>query len=230
MIPSQLLRSAMPRTLPLRLSRPKRAQTIARKLQASTPEARVELSHRSPWELLVATILSAQCTDQRVNQVTPVLFKRYKTASDLADAKLPELETIIRSTGFFKSKAKNLVACSRAVDTQFGGRVPGRMEDLVTLPGVGRKTANVLLGQAFGQPAIVVDTHVKRVANRLNLTTSDDPVQIEQDLQRILPSSQWTVFSQRLLLHGRYICLARKPLCSRCPIYEDCDAREKAPR
>jgi endonuclease-3 len=178
----------------------------------------------------VATILSAQCTDQRVNQVTPVLFTRYKTPSDLATAKLPELEQIIRSTGFYKSKAKNLVACARAITTRFGGRVPDRMEDLVTLPGVGRKTANVLLGQAFGQPAIVVDTHVKRVANRLRLTSSDDPVQIEQDLQQLLPTSQWTGVSQRLLLHGRYICVARRPLCSRCPIYDDCDAKEKIPR
>src|SRR5262249_5846712 len=142
----------------------KRAQSVARKLQAAIPEAKVELSHRSPFELLVATILSAQCTDQRVNQVTPVLFKRYKTPSELAKARLPELEEIVRSTGFFKSKAKNLVACANAIVTQFGGRVPNSMDDLVTLPGVGRKTANVLLGQAFGQPAIVVDTHVKRVA------------------------------------------------------------------
>jgi endonuclease-3 len=191
------------------------------------PEARVELSHRSPWELLVATILSAQCTDERVNQVTPALFKRYQTPSDLSHAKVSELEAIIRSTGFFKSKAKNLVACAHAVSTRFGDRVPDRMEELVTLPGVGRKTANVLLGQAFGQPAVVVDTHVKRVSKRLRLTASDDPVQIEQDLQRLLPSSQWTSVSQRLLLHGRYVCVARKPLCSRCPIYDDCDAKEK---
>lgn len=194
------------------------------------PEAKVELSHRSPFELLVATILSAQCTDQRVNQVTPVLFQRYKSASELAKAKLPELEGIIRSTGFFKSKAKNLVACAGAITTQFAGRVPDRMDDLVTLPGVGRKTANVVLAQAFGQPAIVVDTHVKRVSNRLNLTGSDDPVQIEQDLQQLLTPSQWSAVSQRLLLHGRYVCVARKPLCGRCPIYDDCDAREKTPR
>ena len=132
------------------------------------PEAKVELSHRSPWELLVATILSAQCTDQRVNQVTPELFRRYKTPSELAKARLPELEQIIRSTGFFKTKAKNLVACGQAVTERFGEQVPDRMEELVTLPGVGRKTANVLLGNAFGQPAIVVDTHVKRVSNRLD--------------------------------------------------------------
>ena len=194
------------------------------------PEAKVELAHHSPFELLVATILSAQCTDQRVNQVTPVLFKRYKTPSDLAKARLPELEGIIRSTGFFKAKAKNLVACADAITTRFGGQVPDRMDDLVTLPGVGRKTANVLLGQAFGQPAIVVDTHVKRVSNRLQLTSSDDPVQIEQDLQRLWLPSQWTDVSERLLLHGRYVCVARKPLCGRCPVYDDCDAKEKSPR
>jgi len=194
------------------------------------PDAKVELSHRSPWELLVATILSAQCTDQRVNQVTPTLFSRYKTPSDLAKARTADVEAIIRSTGFFKSKAKNIIACGQVLNERFGQRVPERMDDLVTLPGVGRKTANVLLGQAFGQPAIVVDTHVKRVANRLDLTKSDDPVQIEQDLQRLLPSSQWTSVSQRLLLHGRYICLARRPLCGRCPIYDYCYATDKVPR
>ena len=228
--PLTIGRPDMPRASTPRNDSRNRAQSIARKLQASMPVARVELSHRSPWELLVATILSAQCTDQRVNQVTPVLFKRYKAPSELAKAKLPELERIIRSTGFFKSKAKNLVASAHAVSTRFAGRVPDRMEDLVTLPGVGRKTANVLLGQAFGQPAIVVDTHVKRVSKRLRLTASEDPVQIEQDLQHLLPSEQWTSVSQRLLLHGRYVCVARTPLCSRCPIYDDCDAKEKQPQ
>ena len=220
----------MPRTRLSTADLRKRAQSVARKLQASMPEAKVELSHRSPWELLVATILSAQSTDRRVNQVTPALFARYKTPSALAAAKLPELEQMVRSTGFYKSKAKNIAACAHAITTRFGGRVPDRMEDLVTLPGVGRKTANVLLGQVFGQPAIVVDTHVKRVANRLKLTNSDDPVVIEQDLQRLLSPSQWTGFSERLLLHGRYVCVARKPLCGHCPIYEDCDAKEKSPR
>jgi endonuclease III len=220
----------MPRTPTSPVQTRKRAQSVARKLQAAMPEAKVELVHRSPFELLMATILSAQCTDQRVNQVTPVLFKRYKTPCELANARLPELEEIVRSTGFFKSKAKNLVACAAAITSQFGGRVPDRMEDLVTLPGVGRKTANVVLGQAFGQPAIVVDTHVKRVSNRLKLTGSDDPAEIEQDLQRLLLPSQWTPVSARLLLHGRYVCVARKPLCTRCPIHDDCDAKEKTAR
>ncbi|HTL61326.1 MAG TPA: endonuclease III [Nitrospira sp.] len=210
--------------------RRKRAQSIARKLKASMPDATVELSHDSPWQLLVATILSAQSTDKRVNLVTPALFARYKTPSDLASANLTELEEIVRSTGFYKSKAKNIAACAQAITARYGGRVPERMEDLFTLPGVGRKTANVVLGQAFGQPAIVVDTHVKRVANRLKLTGSEDPDQIEQDLQRLLPPSQWTGFSERLLLHGRYTCIARKPLCNRCRIYDDCDSKEKRPR
>ena len=208
----------------------KRLQQIAKTLQESMRAARVELDHRWTWELLVATILSAQCTDQRVNQVTPVLFRRYKTPGDLAKAKPSDVEQIIRSTGFFKNKAKNIVACAQVVTERFGEKIPDRMEDLVILPGVGRKTANVLLGQAFGQPAIVVDTHVKRVSKRLGLTTFDDPDQIEKDLQHLLPPSQWTGVSQRLLLHGRYICLARKPQCCRCPIYDDCFSKEKVAR
>ena len=179
----------------------------------------MELTHQSPWELLVATILSAQCTDQRVNQVTPALFKRFRRPQDFASAAPLELETRIKSTGFYKNKAKHLIGCGKAVAEQFGGTVPQRMEDLTTIPGVGRKTANVILGTAFGQPAIVVDTHVKRVANRLGLTTSDNPERIEQDLQRQFPEVQWTAISQRILLHGRYICLARKPLCNSCTLY-----------
>jgi endonuclease-3 len=208
----------------------KQLQHIAQALQEAMPAAKVELDHRSPWELLVATILSAQCTDERVNQVTPQLFRRYKTPADLAKAKLSDVEEIIRPTGFYKSKAQNIVACALAVTERFGNQVPHTMDELVTLPGVGRKTANVLLGHAFGQPAIVVDTHVKRVSNRLGLSKSDDPEQIEQDLQQLLPSSQWTGVSQRLLLHGRYTCLARKPQCSRCAIYDYCSAKEKVPR
>jgi endonuclease-3 len=205
-------------------------QQIAQVLQKSLPAAKVELDHRSPWELLVATILSAQCTDQRVNQVTPELFRRYKTPADLAKAKPSDVEHIIRSTGFFKSKAKNIIGCSHVVTERFGEKVPDTMEQLVTLPGVGRKTANVLLGQAFDKPAIVVDTHVKRVSKRLALSKSDDPDQIEKDLQQLLPTSQWTGVSQRLLLHGRYVCLARKPQCSRCPIYQLCSSKEKVAR
>ena len=196
-------------------------------LQQSIPAAKVELDHRTAWELLVATILSAQCTDQRVNQVTPELFRRYRCPSDYARARLADLEAVIRSTGFFKSKAKHLVACGQAVTERFHGQVPATMEELITLPGVGRKTANVILGNAFGKPGIVVDTHVKRVSKRLGLTTSDDPERIERDLQQRIPESQWTSASQRLLLHGRYVCLARTPRCAQCVISSLCHWKGK---
>ncbi len=196
-------------------------------LQQSIPAAKVELDHRTAWELLVATILSAQCTDQRINQVTPELFRRYRCPSDYAQARLADLEGVIRSTGFFKSKAKHLVACGQAVTERFHGQVPATMEELITLPGVGRKTANVILGNAFGKPGIVVDTHVKRVSKRLGLTTSDDPGRIEQDLQQRIPESQWTSASQRLLLHGRYVCLARTPRCAQCVISSLCHWKGK---
>ncbi len=200
----------------------KRIERILRALRQSRPSAKVELHYRSPWELLVATILSAQCTDQRVNQVTPALFERYRRPADYARANRAELEAMIRSTGFYKSKANHLIECAKAVVERFGGEVPRTMDELTTLPGVGRKTANVILGNAFGQPAIVVDTHVKRVAARLGLTMSRDPDRIEQDLQRVIPKPQWTEGSQQLLLHGRYVCLARKPKCGECVIYKDC--------
>ncbi|HLZ35211.1 MAG TPA: endonuclease III [Nitrospira sp.] len=205
----------------------KRLQKIADSLKRAMPSPKMELDHRSPWELLVATILSAQCTDQRVNQVTPILFRHYRTVTDLGKARLPEVEEIIRPTGFFKSKAKNIVACSQAIAKRFQGKVPATMEELVALPGVGRKTANVVLGNAFEKPAVVVDTHVKRVANRLGLTTSDDPERIEEDLQQLLPPSQWTDVSQRLLLHGRYRCTARAPQCKGCPIHSLCSWKGK---
>ena len=186
------------------------------------PTTRVELDSTTPLELLMATILSAQCTDERVNKVTPALFQRYKGAADYANADQGELESIIRSTGFFKSKARNIIACGHVLTDTFDGQVPNTMETLITLPGVGRKTANVILGSFFGQPAVVVDTHVKRVANRLNLTNSDNPEEIEYDLQRILPKAQWTKGAQRLLLHGRYVCQARVPRCEECVISQDC--------
>lgn len=208
----------------------KRLREIAKTLERTMQHPKMELDHRSPWELLVATILSAQCTDQRVNLVTPSLFQRYRTPMEMAVANLPELEELIRSTGFFKNKAKHLVACGKAVTDRFKGRVPSTMEELLTLPGVGRKTANVILGNAFGQPSVVVDTHVKRVAKRLGLTKSDNPDLVEQDLQHLVPKSQWTAFSQRLLLHGRYVCLARKPQCRTCQVYRQCAWKEKGPQ
>lgn len=194
------------------------------------PIAQMELSHRSPWELLVATILSAQCTDQRVNQVTPALFKRYRSPKEFAQAKPTELEGLIKSTGFYKNKAKHLMGCGRAIAERFNDQVPTTMDELTSIPGVGRKTANVIMGTAFGKPAVVVDTHVKRVANRLALTRSDDPDRIEQDLQQIFPQDQWTDMSQRLLLHGRYVCLARTPRCAECRLYDECGWKGKHPR
>jgi endonuclease-3 len=199
-------------------------------LSRTMPAADMELTHRSPWELLVATILSAQCTDQRVNQVTPALFKRYPRPRDYVAASLQEVEGMIKSTGFYKSKAKHVIGCARAIEERHHGLVPSTMEELTALPGVGRKTANVVLGNAFGKPAVVVDTHVIRVANRLALTRSDDPDQIERDLQRAFPPARWTPVSQRLLLHGRYVCLARKPRCSACVLYSECRWKGKLPR
>ncbi len=191
---------------------------------------RVELDAGSPWKLLVATILSAQCTDQRVNQVTPGLFAKLRTPAQFASAEPSELERLIRPTGFFRAKAKNLIACGRALTERFGGKVPGTMNELVTLPGVGRKTANVILGAAFDQPAVVVDTHVKRVAKRLDLSRSADPVKIEFDLQRLIPEVRWTTGSHHLLLHGRYVCVARRPRCETCALYDLCESRDKRPR
>lgn len=206
-----------------------RTAAIAKILRETMPVANMELSHRSPWELLVATILSAQCTDQRVNQVTPALFRKYPLAQDMARAEPAELEAMIRSTGFYKSKARSLIGAARAIVGQFQSEVPASMDALLTIPGVGRKTANVILGTSYGKPAVVVDTHVKRVANRLALTRSEDPDQIESDLQAAFPQSEWTPVSQRLLLHGRYVCLARTPRCMECRLYEECRWKGKLP-
>jgi len=199
-------------------------------LAAARPEPKVELHHRTPLELLIATILSAQCTDQRVNQVTPALFARYRTAREYARADPNALEGLIRSTGFYKSKARSIIGCCRALDERFGGCVPDRMDELVALPGVGRKTANVVLGNAFGKPAVIVDTHVMRVSQRLGLTASDDPERIETDLQAVMPAKDWTMNSQRMLLHGRYVCLARAPKCGDCALYDLCRWKGKVPR
>lgn len=207
----------------------RRAVRIMDALERAMPKAPVELAYRTPFELLIATILSAQCTDQRVNHVTPALFRRYRRPADYAGADPAELEALIRPTGFFKSKARHIMGCCRALVERFGGEVPDTMDKLVTLPGVGRKTANVILGDCFGKPAVVVDTHVKRVSRRLGLTTSDDPDRIERELRQLLPPDRWTAGSQRLLLHGRYVCLARKPKCERCPIYAECAWEGKRP-
>ena len=207
-----------------------RATKILAALRASIPDAKVELNHRNPWQLLVATILSAQCTDQRVNQVTPGLFRRYNKPRDLAKARRVELEALIRPTGFFTTKANNLIRCAKVVTEQFGEQVPDSMDALTALPGVGRKTANVILGNAFGKPGIVVDTHVKRLAGRLKLTGYTDPTKVEIDLQQLFPPAQWTEASQRLLLHGRYVCLARRPKCPECVLHTDCPWEGKLAR
>lgn len=199
-----------------------RAGRILNCLKKQSPTASVELNYTTPFELLVATILSAQCTDARVNGVTPSLFKTYPGPEALADASSSQLEALIKSTGFYRSKAQRLVECSRALVERFGGKVPRTMEELTSLPGIGRKTANVLLGACVGVPSIVVDTHVKRVARRLALTRHTDPTKIECDLQAVWPERDWTDGSQRILLHGRYTCLARNPKCEACVLDEEC--------
>lgn len=191
-------------------------------LEGEFPNPKVELHSSNPLELLIATILSAQCTDERVNKVTPHLFKKYKGAKDYATADPAVLEQEIRSTGFYKNKAKNIIRCCRALVDKHGGRVPQTMEELVELPGVWRKTANVILGNCFGRPAIVVDTHVRRVSQRLGLTRSDDPDEIETELGRFIPEKKRTRVSLQLLLHGRYRCTAKKPRCPDCDLKPIC--------
>lgn len=207
-----------------------RARRILKRLRTQGTNAPVELSYTTPFELLVATILSAQCTDERVNRVTPGLFAAYPGPRELAGASQAKLEVLIKSTGFYRNKAQHLVKCSQALVSQFQGAVPKTMDELTSLPGIGRKTANVLRGACFHVPAIVVDTHVKRVAQRLRLTRNTDPTKIEFDLQAVWPARDWTEGSQRILLHGRYVCLARKPQCSGCVLYEDCPWEGKGPR
>ena len=186
------------------------------------PDAKCGLDFRSPLQLLIATILSAQCTDKRVNLVTPALFKRFPTATAFAKANLEDIEEMIRSTGFFRNKAKNIQACCKILVEKHGGEVPRSLEELVHLPGVGRKTANVVLGDAFGQPGITVDTHCGRLSRRLGLTTHTDAVKVEHDLMRQLPSAEWTPFSHRIIAHGRQVCHSRKPDCEHCPLEELC--------
>ena len=186
------------------------------------PEAFTGLTHANPLQLLVATILSAQCTDKRVNLITPGLFARYHTAQDYADADRAELEGYVKSTGFFRNKAKNIQACGRAIVDRYGGEVPTRLDDLVTLPGVGRKTANVVLGDAFQTPGITVDTHVGRLSRRLGLTRLQNPVKVERVLMTLLPQASWTAVSHQLILHGRKVCFARKPRCEECELKSLC--------
>jgi endonuclease III len=193
-----------------------RIGTIATRLSQAYPELQVPLDYGTTFQLLVAVILSAQCTDAAVNKVTPELFRRFPTPQRMADAHLAEIESMIRTLGLFRAKARSLKACARQIMERFDGEVPGTMEELTTLAGVGRKTANVILGHAFDLPGIIVDTHCKRVSRRLDLTRSEDPVQIERELSKLLPPEQWTGFSHRLIIHGRRICHARKPDCKAC--------------
>jgi endonuclease III len=192
-------------------------------LDRAYPDAHCELDHRSPLELLIATILSAQCTDKRVNIVTAELFKKYRSAEDYANAPIAELEQAIKTTGFFRNKAKNIQACCRKLVERHGGKVPQTMEELTQLDGVGRKTANVVLGNAFGtNVGVVVDTHVARLSTRLGLTKQKTPEKIEQDLMTLVPKAQWTLFSHWLIWHGRRRCFARKPDCANCEVLKLC--------
>ena len=205
----------------------KRVKKIIKILSKEIPDSTIALKFSNPLELLVATILSAQCTDVKVNQVTLDLFKKHRSARDYAGSNLAKLEEEIRPTGFYRNKAKSIQKCCQELVKRFGGEVPKSLEDLVTLPGVGRKTANVILGNAFGIPGIAVDTHVHRVSLRIGLTKNDDPVKIEFDLMEIVPQEEWTHFSSLLIWHGRRTCVARKPLCGVCPIRKECDYGSK---
>jgi endonuclease-3 len=205
----------------------KRVKEIIKILTKEIPDARIALRFSNPLELLIATILSAQCTDVRVNQVTLDLFNKYHSAKEYAEADLTKLEEEIRPTGFYRNKARSVQKCCQELMKRFGGEVPKTLEELVTLPGVGRKTANVLLGNVFGIPGIVVDTHVQRVSQRIGLTKNDDPVKIEFDLMEVVPKEEWTHFSNLLIWHGRRTCTAKKPLCEQCPIRKWCDYGSK---
>ncbi len=208
-----------------------RAREIARRLARAIPETRPELWHRNPWELLVATILSAQSTDRTINRVVPGLFERYPTPQALAEAPLEQLEELVRPTGYYRQKARRIREVSRLLVERHGGEVPRSLEELTALPGVARKTANVVLGAAFGiASGIVVDTHVGRVSRRLGLTGQKDPVKVERDLCALFPRRQWIGISHRLVLHGRYVCTARRPTCHRCPLNEPCPSAEDAPQ
>ena len=198
------------------------ARSIYRILTKEYPDARCELDFNSPLELLIATVLSAQCTDVRVNAVTPVLFKRFPTLETLAAAKLSEVEEIIYSTGFFRSKAKNIKELANRILNDFGGEVPNDLAQLVTLPGVGRKTANVVLGNAFGIPGLTVDTHFGRLSRRFGWSTATDPVKVENDVAKLIPEKEWTLLSHKLIWHGRRICHSRNPECGICPLAKLC--------
>ncbi len=200
----------------------KRAGIVARALAKLYPDARITLDFETPWQCLAATILSAQSTDVGVNRVTPRLFREYPDARAMAAADRRHVEELILKTGFFRQKTKSLIGAARKIVEDYGGEVPSEMEALVKIPGVGRKTANVILGHIYGKPGFVVDTHVRRLTYRLGFTKQTDPAKIEIDMQKILPADEWTLFTMRLILHGRQVCMARKPNCEICAVAGDC--------
>ena len=205
-------------------------KAVQARLAEALPEPRCELDHENAWQLLIATILSAQSTDARVNMVTPSLFERFPSPKALGSAELPEVEALVRTTGFFRNKAKNIVAASRMLTEQHGGEVPRSLEALTELPGVARKTANVVLGTAYGlATGFIVDTHAARLAQRLGLTEHDDPAKIESDLCEAFPKSDWVAMGHRFVLHGRYVCTAKKPRCPACPLAEICPSKQAEP-
>jgi len=207
---------------------PARVQEILKRLDERYGGVTCALHHNSAWELLVATILSAQCTDVRVNMVTPVIFKKYPTIQHFAALKPEELEPDIKSTGFFRNKSKSVVGAAKKIIADFGGQVPQTMDELLTIPGVARKTANVVLGTWFKKnDGVVVDTHVHRISRRLELTKNDDPTRIEQDLMKVIPRERWTLFSHQVIHHGRALCVARSPKCAECPLENICHAEDK---
>jgi endonuclease-3 len=227
--------AAGPRLSRTRVTKPRtaaerkaRVAEILRRLDEAYPAAQCALGHDNAWQLLVATILSAQCTDKRVNMVTPGLFQKYPAIEDFAAVRQEVLEQDIRSTGFYRNKTKSLIGAARAILAEFGGRVPETMEEMLRLPGVARKTANVVLGTAFGKATgVVVDTHVQRIAFRLDLTKQTDPKKIEQDLMEAIPQNRWILFSHQIIHHGRQICYARKPACARCNLEAVCYSKDK---
>ena len=205
-----------------------RAKKLLAILESAYPDARVTLDHKNPFQLLIATILAAQCTDERVNQVTKHLFKKYRTPQDFANADPTELEEAIRPTGFYRNKAKSIIGCCKMLVEEYGGQVPRTMEELIRLPGVWRKTANIVLGNAFGlNEGIAVDTHVTRVANRLGLAQSEKQDEIEQQLCRVIPREKWTLITHLLIFHGRTTCKAQRPACPRCPVFHLCPWPQK---
>lgn len=210
--------------------RKKRAREVQKRLVRTMPEPRVELAFETPWQLLVATILSAQSTDRTINRVTPDLFRRWPTPEALGRARQEAVEKVVKPTGFFRNKAKAIREASRKLAEDFGGEVPRTIEELTTLPGVARKTANVVIGSAYGVPTgIVVDTHVGRVARRLELTEETDPVKVERDLCALFPKKAWIDMGHRFVLHGRYVCTSKKPDCAHCPVNELCPSRQAEP-